>query len=116
MKWIKLDSRDIPAADGIRKVKAGTTSVCLVRSDGRLYATSVKCPHAGADLSGGWCEGGRLICPYHRHAFDLETGRGDPGQGNYMHVYELQDRDDGLYIGLKESFFSRLFAGKKEEL
>ncbi len=109
MKWLKLDSRDVPAADGIRKVRAGGKSICLIRSNGRLYATSVKCPHAGADLSGGWCENERLICPYHRHAFDLQTGRGDPGQGDYIHIYALQERSDGLYIGLKESLFDRLF-------
>ena len=112
MKWIKLDDGDIPVADGIRRVRVGTKFICLVRHNGRLHATSIKCPHAGADLSGGWCEDGHLICPYHRHAFNLETGRGGVGQGNFVHIYELQEREDGLYIGLKESFFSRLFGGK----
>jgi nitrite reductase (NADH) small subunit/3-phenylpropionate/trans-cinnamate dioxygenase ferredoxin subunit len=31
--------------------------------------------HAGAPLKNGWCERGKVICPFHRHEFDLISGR-----------------------------------------
>ena len=109
MKWIKVPEEVIPDTDGIRKVKIGGKNLCIVRNDGALHATSARCPHAGADLSGGWCEEGRLICPFHRHAFSLETGRGDPGQGNFITVYPLEQRDGAWYVGLKEGWLSKWF-------
>lgn len=109
MEWIRLDNSDVPQDDGIRKVKAGGKQVCLIRLEDRLFAASARCPHAGADLSAGWCENGRLVCPYHRHAFNLETGRGDPGQGNYITVYPVEQREDGWYLGMPGGLLSRLF-------
>ncbi|WP_257669992.1 Rieske (2Fe-2S) protein [Parapedobacter tibetensis] len=109
MKWVKIENSSIPQTDGIRKARIDSKNVCIIRHDDKLYATSVRCPHAGADLSGGWCEKGRLICPYHRHAFDLESGKGDEGQGDYIHVYPLEQRPEGWFIGLEESWLTRLF-------
>ena len=109
MKWIKVTEEAIPEIDGIRKVKIAGKRICIIRNAGELHATSARCPHAGADLSGGWCEENRLICPYHRHAFSLETGRGDPGQGDYITVYPLEERNDGWFIGMKENWLTKLF-------
>lgn len=108
MKWIKLDDAHIPQEEGIRKVNIEGKWVCIIRHQDTVYATGVRCPHAGADLSGGWCEAGRVICPYHRHAFDLRTGRGDEGQGNYVRVYPLEQRGASLFIGVKESWWKSL--------
>ncbi len=110
MKWNKIANEAIPEADGIRKLKIAGKHVCIIRNGGRLHATSARCPHAGADLSGGWCEKERLICPYHRHAFSLETGRGDAGQGDYITVYPLEEREGEWFIGMKESWLGKLFS------
>lgn len=109
MNWIELSPEWIPEQEGLLKVKIAGRHICLIRHQDQLYATSVRCPHAGADLSGGWCEGGRLICPYHRHAFDLQNGRGDPGQGNYITIYPLKQENGQWYIGLKKSGFRNWF-------
>ncbi|HEY1008050.1 MAG TPA: Rieske 2Fe-2S domain-containing protein, partial [Sphingobacteriaceae bacterium] len=87
MKWIKICDRAGPGADFVHRVDAGGKKVCLIRNGGVFYATQVHCPHAGADLSYGWCRDGKLICPYHRHEFDLETGSGAEGQGDYLETY-----------------------------
>ncbi len=77
----------------------------------KYYAVQRSCPHAGADLSGGWCKEGKLICPYHRYSYNLETGKGSEGQGDYIDTFPVEVREDGIYIGLPESrnFFKRLF-------
>lgn len=110
MALFKIDPNDIPQANGIRKVRIAGKQICLIRHDDALHATSVKCPHAGADLSAGWCENQQLVCPYHRHAFDLKTGRGFSGQGNYVSVYPIEEREDGFYVAIRPSFWKRLFS------
>lgn len=108
MKWIKLTETAIPNTEGIHKVKIAGKHICIIRHGDQLHATSARCPHAGADLSAGWCDAGRLVCPYHRHAFHLGTGRGDAGQGNYITVYPLEERKDGWFIGINEGWLSKL--------
>ncbi|GAA4794724.1 hypothetical protein GCM10023231_23920 [Olivibacter ginsenosidimutans] len=112
MKWYKIDRHLLPQAAVIKKIKVAGKNVCLIHGENQYYATGSTCPHAGADLSKGWCANGRLVCPYHRHAFDLLTGRGDPGQGNYISTYPLAWRNDELYIGLPLSWIKRLFGSK----
>jgi nitrite reductase/ring-hydroxylating ferredoxin subunit len=44
--------------------------------DGELFAVGRRCRHLGADLGGGSIdEEGRLVCPWHRSAYDVTTGR-----------------------------------------
>lgn len=109
MEWIKLADEDIPEVSRIGKAKLSGRTVCLIWEDSVLYVTGAKCPHAGADLSRGWCKDGKLICPFHRHAFDLKTGRGDPGQGNYVRVYPVEERADGWYVGIEKSWWKSIF-------
>ncbi len=37
---------------------------------GTIQALPNACPHMGAMLSEGWCEDGKVVCPYHALAFD----------------------------------------------
>lgn len=109
MKWVPLSESDIPQQPGIRKIKVEGRLLCVIRDGSHLRVTSSRCPHAGADLSQGWCAEGKLICPYHRHAFSLETGRGDPGQGNYIQVYPLEQRNGIWYVGIRTGWLKQLF-------
>lgn len=109
MKWFKLPQDVIAAKRPIQFVKLEGTSFCLIYHQDEWHATSYKCPHAGANLADSWCENGHIICPHHRHHFDLKTGKGAAGQNNFIRIYQLQERQDGWYIELPQSFFSRIF-------
>jgi nitrite reductase/ring-hydroxylating ferredoxin subunit len=42
----------------------------------RYFAVTRRCRHLGADLAGGSIdENGCLVCPWHRAAYDVGTGR-----------------------------------------
>ena len=82
--------------------------LCLVKEQGMLYVIENTCPHAGGILSGGWCKNGHIICPIHRWEYSLKNGRGASGQGDYINTYPVDQREDGIYIGLKKSFWKRL--------
>lgn len=113
MKWIRiLPKTDVNVnGDFLLAINAGERKLCLVKYEGKLYATQRKCPHAGADLSNGWCKDGKLICPYHRYSYDLQTGRGSAGQADYVNVYPVETRNDGIYVGIPErfAFLKKLF-------
>ncbi|MFD1771278.1 Rieske (2Fe-2S) protein [Sphingobacterium suaedae] len=97
------------AENQIEKRLIGRKKLCLVLIDGQLYASSSRCPHAGADLGQGWCEEKKLVCPFHRHRFDLQTGRGDPGQGDYIEVYPVKKEDGKWYVGIAKSWWKKIF-------
>ncbi|MES2826818.1 MAG: Rieske (2Fe-2S) protein [Bacteroidota bacterium] len=107
MKWIKIEE-ELPVHDFVKQVKVDGKKLCLVKEDGIYYAVQNSCPHAGGILSGGWCKNGQLICPIHRWEYDLKTGRGAAGQGDYIEIYPLEKRKGLLYVGMKESLWKRL--------
>ena len=85
----------------LQKVKVNGRDICLIGHDGDVFAVGAECPHAGADLSWGKCVNGKLICPYHRYEYDIKTGKGDPGQNDYIDTYPVEVRADGVYIGMQ---------------
>jgi len=106
MAWYKVaDVADL-LTPFLIKVNAGGKQLCLVNCDEMLYAVSASCPHAGADLSEGWCKKGKLICPFHRYQYDLNTGRGAPGQNDFIRTYTVEQRGDGIYVEVTSFFES----------
>ena len=106
MNWIKIFSPAImEGPDFIKEVKLSGKKLCIVKDGDQLFAVQNRCPHAGASLSGGWCINGSIVCPYHRHEFSLETGRGKAQQGNYLETFPVDFRTDGIYVGLKDSWW-----------
>ena len=49
--------------------------VCLVRSNGQVYAVHDQCTHANVPLSEGEVSNGAIECWLHGSRFDLATGR-----------------------------------------
>jgi nitrite reductase/ring-hydroxylating ferredoxin subunit len=107
MNWYPIPDIQLTGKPFIKKVKAGSKTVCLVSVDDKVYALGARCPHAGGDLTQGWCEEGKLICPVHRYSFNLETGRGSEGQNDYIESYPVEVKDGVIYVGIS-SFWEKL--------
>ena len=60
---------------GMRAVEVAGRKVLLARVAGRCHAVGATCPHAGGPLAEGVLRGGVVTCPWHKAAFDVETGR-----------------------------------------
>lgn len=109
MKWVKV-SIDVPEEDIVMQIIVDGKKLCLIKHQAQLYVIQNTCPHAGGILSGGWCKEGNIICPIHRWEYNLKTGRGAEGQGDYIKIYPVELREDGVYVGFKESLWQRFFS------
>ncbi len=113
MKWLKVPVGPETDQPYLKKVKVDGKAVCIICHDGKLYATSAWCPHAGADLSYGFIsKDGNLVCPVHRFCYNLENGRGCEGQGDYLENYPVKIKDNEVYIGIT-GFWERVMQGFK---
>lgn len=103
MKWLPIKDKNgenlsqFPE-NGIIRCYAGKKAVCLIKNDKGYFAVKDRCPHAGGRLSDGWCENGRVVCPLHRHSFNLENGRGTAEYGDAVTVYQVRSQNSELEV------------------
>lgn len=107
MEWYQVPDLQYKGETFIKRVKVAGKVLCLVSYEGEVFALGPKCPHAGGDLTQGWCGEGKLVCPIHRYSYDLKTGKGSPGQNDYIDNYPVEIRDNSVYIGIT-SFWERV--------
>ena len=63
---------------GCRPAPGGVTGAgpyAIGNIDGKYFAVTRRCRHLRADLAGGSIEDGRLVCPWHQSAYDVENGQ-----------------------------------------
>jgi nitrite reductase/ring-hydroxylating ferredoxin subunit len=71
---VKIGSvTDVEPGQG-RAFDVGDKRVAVFNVNGGFFAIDDTCPHAGASLSEGEVEDGKICCPWHYAEFDLETG------------------------------------------
>jgi 3-phenylpropionate/trans-cinnamate dioxygenase ferredoxin subunit len=59
---------------GAKQIVVSGRQVGLFNVGGSFYALEDVCPHRGAPLSEGICEGTEVVCPWHGARFDLASG------------------------------------------
>ena len=92
----------VPLNKTVRVEIPGKT-LCLAHSPDGFYATDDRCPHQGLPVSrGGVCEDGHLVCPFHRYAWSLHTGKESRGIEANMRFYEVIEDKEGLFIGIPQ--------------
>ncbi|MBN1876933.1 MAG: Rieske (2Fe-2S) protein [Anaerolineae bacterium] len=73
--WIKVISQEELVAGERRVVTVEGHTVLLIHEGDHIYAILNACPHMRLPLKGGKItEDGAIVCPFHRSAFDLDTG------------------------------------------
>ena len=105
--WYKIADHvnEISFADNkIAVVEANGKKICLAKFNDRVFAFAYKCPHAGGILADGYIDAiGNVICPLHRYKYNMENGRNTSGEGYYLNHWPVEEREDGVYVGMKES-------------
>lgn len=87
----------------IISLEAGGKHMCITRANDKLFACAHKCPHAGGLMEEGWIDPmGNIVCPLHRYKFSLANGRNVSGEGYYLKTYPIEERPDGVYVGIEK--------------
>ena len=100
--WHAVRAADVPGEARVRSVTVDGRSLALTRCGGTLGALDNHCPHQGGPLGEGSIEKGLLRCPWHGYDYDPLTGR-PPGEfADTVTSYDVEERDDGVYVRLPE--------------
>jgi 3-phenylpropionate/trans-cinnamate dioxygenase ferredoxin subunit len=111
--WVKIaDSiEEIEfGTNNIAEVMAGDKRICVARHGGQVFAFTPKCPHASGHFINGFIDPlGNVVCPLHRYKFCLKNGRNVSGEGYYLKHWPVEQREEGLYVGLERNKLFGLF-------
>jgi 3-phenylpropionate/trans-cinnamate dioxygenase ferredoxin subunit len=112
-KWHKVaDSKDAIdwQTNGMTVVEAGGKKITLATDNNEVCAFAHKCPHAGGVLADGFIDAaGNIACPLHRFKFSIRNGRNISGEGYFLKLYPVEQREDGLFVGIGESNWLSMF-------
>lgn len=97
MSWIKALGQDELPANERKVVKLEDKAILLLNHNNKIYAMENSCPHMKLPMrKGKITDDGAIVCPFHRSAFDLETGElkewtpFPPGVGKLMGMISQQ--------------------------
>lgn len=97
-----FDKASIAIADlPIGSIRAVSKSVCVARlGNDHFAAVGRRCPHMGGDLTGGWIDDGKLVCPLHSLPFDPHTGASPCSSLSALRCYAHSIRDGRIHVDL----------------
>jgi pyruvate oxidase len=98
--WHPVDPTDLPEEGRVGSLVVDGRPVALTRCGGRLGALENRCPHQGGPVGEGSIENGWLRCPWHGYDYDPLTGRPPEGFTDAVTAYDVDERDDGVYVRL----------------
>jgi nitrite reductase/ring-hydroxylating ferredoxin subunit len=105
LRWIKIaESREEIVFDTNRlcSIEVSGKNICIAFFNDGIYATAQKCPHASGLMHAGYIDAvGNIVCPLHRYRFSLATGRNSSGEGYFLKTYKVEEREDGVWIGVE---------------
>ena len=90
MPWTNLCELTELEEDGGKYVEIGGLAIAVFLHAGKVHAMDNSCPHAGANLAGGYIEQGCIVCPKHNWPFRLEDGQLRDTPGVNVDVYPVR--------------------------
>jgi pyruvate oxidase len=100
--WHRIEEVDLPDEGRVHSLVVDGRAVALTRCSGRLGALENRCPHQGGPVGEGSIENGWLRCPWHGYDYDPLTGRPPEGFSDAVAAYEVDERDEGVFVRLPE--------------
>jgi len=72
--------------------------VALFNVDGKIYALSNTCVHAGGPLGEGSLDGKDVTCPWHAWSYNVTTGVCVSVPGARVKTYPVEVRDGQVFV------------------
>ena len=89
---------DIPPGTSLR-IELEGQAICLVNTEGHVYALRDNCSHKDFPLSEGEVLGHRLTCAWHGAAFDVTTGNALSLPAiKPVTTYDVEVEDGGVWV------------------
>jgi len=74
-QWVTVTDKAPPPSTLKAGFGAGQDILVATDKGGKVFAAANVCPHIGTPLDQGTVENGAIVCPLHRSAFDLRSGK-----------------------------------------
>lgn len=81
-----------------RVVETASEPIALYNVEGRIYATSNICIHAGGPVGEGSLSGRDITCPWHGWTYDVTTGGCRTNPYGKIKTYPVEIRDNDIYV------------------
>ena len=115
--WHRVGTKDELLARAPVALQVERHRIAIFLHEGRLTAISDICNHKGGPLSEGRVRGEFVRCPWHGWEYSVVTGKGPAGYDEeQVPVYALEERADGVYVGLPPVAPRRLLKHKPSHL
>lgn len=76
----------------------GQEAVLVLHVEGQFFALENSCPHAGASMASGSCQGHVLSCPAHGLKFNIQSGACTASPQMRIPTYEVRVQDAQLWL------------------
>ncbi|WP_420637813.1 Rieske (2Fe-2S) protein [Candidatus Poriferisocius sp.] len=101
-RWVAAVAVDVLAKRRKLKIDTDVGEIVLLWHEGRACALANICIHRERELVNGTIFNGRIVCPGHQWAFDLETGYCKEREETQP-VHPTRIEDDMVLINLSAS-------------
>lgn len=101
--FVRVASLDDVPPGSMLGIEVEGQRICLVNTEGEIYALQDNCSHRDFPLSAGELEEDVLECTWHGARFDVRTGRALclPAV-RPVKTYEVRVEDGEIYVGLDD--------------
>ncbi len=89
--------RDIPEGRG-KLVSFKGREIALFKDNGKVFALQNACPHRGGPLAEGDVEDGHIVCPWHRWAYALDSGKCRTLPGFEAPCFKVEVKGDDVFV------------------
>ncbi|MBK21240.1 MAG: hypothetical protein CMP63_02835 [Flavobacteriales bacterium] len=106
VRWVQLISNSEFLGNYIENeiysVSFEGKSCLATKYEMRLRVFDDTCPHQGISLKDGICKNNQVICPWHKYAYCLKSGKDLSTSGNALKIYDTKLENEFWYVGVEE--------------